>query len=490
MKRAILCGALLCALTFSLPAQQVEQKRYSDSQKAYLNISAHEIYSFVQELSSSKYAGRLSGSPEFAACAQWAANNFSAWGLLPHGDNGYYFQNFQVPFTKILGPGVLRVKGEDFNAKYVAGKDYYVGTHTATGLYKGSVVYVGYGITSQELKYDDYSGIDVKGKVVMIEPGGPNDTIYMGTVAKLDNAFSHGAAGALVLGLSSHPAIHYHDGFVYCHINDIVANDLLKETGFTAGSLRKEIGKTLKPHSFEIKGRELEMEFTSQNSPLSQTQNIIGYIPGTDKKFDDSPIIVGAHIDHLGNPGGVMFPGALDNASGSAIVLEVAKAFAQSGIKPVRPVVFILFGAEEWSMVGSKFYVQHPEFPLGKTLCMFNLDMVGNGMSLRVSGVDSFPSLKKIIEDENNAKIGRNLYTSAYEKASGNMYTDGEIFSFNDVYAFSWGTRDKLNRTYYHVPEDTVETLTPEIMSDVARLLYLTLSEMSCDKNFKLERHE
>lgn len=150
-----------------------------------------------------------------------------------------------------------------------------------------------------------------------------------------------------------------------------------------------------------LTGKEVEMMFRSFHAP-SQTQNVIGYIPGTDKRLKDAPIIIGAHLDHLGCPG-ILFPGALDNASGSAIVMETAKAFAQSGVKPLRPVVFILFGAEEPGMLGSKFYVKHPLFPLEKTLCMFNLDMVGNGTELRVGGVNTFPELKNILRKQMNS---------------------------------------------------------------------------------------
>ena len=296
----------------------------------------------------------------------------------------------------------------------------------------------------------------------------------------------HGAAGVLFADMKPHPAVKHYRNFIYCHIGEKVINDLLCGTGKTAYSLRKQMETTHKPVSFLIKGKKVEMRFKSLTVPLSQTQNVIGYIPGNDPSLMDSPIIIGAHLDHLGAPG-VLFPGALDNASGSAIVMATAKAFAQSEVKPARPVVFILFGAEEPGMLGSKYYTKHPLFPLEKTFCMFNLDMVGNGTDLRVSGVDTLPQVKKYLIEANDMYVKRILHTSKYERTSGRMYTDGEIFNFNGVFAFSAGTRRSVGKTYYHNPMDTTDTLTPEIMEDLSRLLFVALYNMSCDSKLTLK---
>ncbi len=499
LKFRISVSVLLLILPLGLLLSQNTPKDYSQRDKAYFGISAHEIYNWVDYLSSDEFKGRLCGSAEYTKCAHWAAIRFAAWGLAPGGDNGYYFQNFPIQYTCVEGNPSLKIISEDLKNTYTVGKDYYPGTHTDSGLLKGDVVYVGYGISAPDMKYHDYAGIDVKGKIVVFEPGvpcakdNPNYELwserYSATLPKFENAIMHGAAGIMMLGNSPHPGVKFNKGIVYCHISDRVLNDLLLASGNTASKLRKSIAEQCKANSFVIKGAQIEMEFNSIHAALSQTQNVIAYIPGSDPKLKDSPIIIGAHLDHLGAPG-VVFPGALDNASGSAIVMATAKAFATSGIKPLRPIVFILFGAEEPGMLGSKFYVKNPLFPLSKTLCMFNLDMVGNGSSLRVSGAASFPSLEKILQASNDKYLKRILSTSEYEKASGRMYTDGEIFSFNDVPAFSFGVRHRLSRTYYHVPEDTIITLTPDIMADVSKLLFLSLAQISMNGNFKLKHKE
>lgn len=490
-KKYLLCLGL-CICIFISQAQ----REYTAFEKAFHNISSNEIMEFVHEMCRPEQKGRLAGSPEYSRCAHWAANYFSAWGLKPGGDNSFYFQNFPIQYTDVKDSGLLKITGEDMDITYRIADDYYPGTHTASGILKGEAVYIGFGITAPELGYDDYAGFDVKGKIVVIEPGVPCerdsqeypqwDKSYSGTVYKMQNAVSHGAAGVLFTGKFSHPGILYHDNFIYCHISDKVLNDLLSETSWTARTLKNKIKEKRAPHSMVLAGKEVEMMFRSFHAS-SQTQNVIGYIPGTDKRLADAPIIVGAHLDHLGCPG-LLFPGALDNASGSAIVMVTAKAFAQSGVKPLRPIVFILFGAEEPGMLGSKYYVNHPLFPLKKTFCMFNLDMAGNGTELRVSGINTFPKLKKYFVDANEQYIRRILHTSDYKKASGKMYTDGEIFNFNGVPAFSLGTRNKAGKTYYHVPQDLPVTLTPEIMEDASKLLYTVLCKLSCDPYIRLSK--
>lgn len=469
-----------------------QQKEYLLFEKAFHSISSNEIEMVVKELCDPKYKGRLAGSPEYSYCAHWVANHFSSWGLTPGGDNGFFFQNFPVHYTDVKGDGILRITGDDNVITYTVQNDYFPGIHTGQGDISKEVVYVGYGITAPEFSYDDYAGLDVKDKIVIIEPGIPCNkehknyqkwlgSGFSGTIQKFDNAINHGVAGVLFAELMPHPGIKHYENFLYCHVGDRVINDLLKGTDKTASSLREQIKKNQKPASFHIKGKKVELFFESQRVPLSQTQNVVGYIPGTDSSLEDSPIIVGAHLDHLGAPG-VLFPGALDNASGSAIVFVTAKALVLSGLKPLRPLVFILFGAEEAGMIGSKHYIKHPLFPLQNTFCMFNLDMVGNGTEIAIGGIDTLPQVKRYFTEANDKYIKRVLHTSEYRKASGKMYTDGEIFNYNDIFAFSVGTRKKVGRTYYHSPLDRPETLTPEIMEDISKLLFIALYKMSIDK--------
>lgn len=499
MKRSIFLFILI--VSFNTICFGQTNSSYTSIERELHDISSNRMMEYVHELCRDEHKGRLAGSPEYTRCAHWVANCFNAWGLIPGGDNEFYFQNFPIQYTDVQNEGVLKIdlgNGQQFTA--VINRDYYPGTHSADGTVNTDVVFVGYGISAPELQYDDYVDVNVQGKCVAVVLGSPCkekngkeydrwNKNYAYASYKIANAKKHGASAVLLLGLTAHPGIQYQDSLVYCHVDASVFGVLFENQDKDYKTLCEQIDQTHKPHSMPLADRKVTMSCKSVHVPQSITQNVIGYIPGSDKNYATSPIIIGAHLDHLGAPG-ILFPGALDNASGSAIVMSVAKAFACSDIKPIRPVVFILFGAEEPGMIGSKYYIQNPLFPLDKTLCMFNLDMVGNGIELRMSGVNNYNQVKNYAEEANSHYLHRVLHTSDYKRASGKMYTDGEIFNFNGIPAFSIGTRNKQGKTYYHKPEDLPSTLTPEIMEDAAKLLFLTLVGLSTDKTIDRLNYE
>lgn len=489
MFRSIYLAAVAACFCVTVNAQK---PAYTPEMAAFHQISSDEIHGFVSEMCKPEYNGRLAGSGEYMACAYWAANLMADWGLKPGGDNGSYFQHFPIHYSQTFGPGRIALFAPEGNKEYRISEDYFPGTNSDNGKAKASVIYAGYGLTAPELEYDDYSGIDAKGKIVLIEGGVPctdrkhkdykawNDN-YISSTGRIANAVKHGAAGVLLIGKLSNPNIK-HQGIIFCHISDQIADDILKSSGTDRKSLKTKINQSMKPASFETKCR-VEMATETKYNPNSLTCNVIGVIEGTNPALKDSPLILGAHLDHLGNPG-ILFPGAWDNASGSSIVLETAKALATRGLQPERPIVIILFSGEECGILGSNYYVTHPLYPLDKTLCMINLDMVGDGDGLFVGGVKSFPALEKYFIDANNNYLHRNLKTSEYYKSTGVSYTDGATFSKADVPTFDASTMgDSGKPMYYHSPEDKVETLSFEIMEDVAKLLYLGISGITTDKN-------
>jgi len=471
---AVYCGGLLMA----------QKQAYTPEMAAFHRISAHNIYGYVEEMCKPEYNGRLAGSGEFMACAHWAANLFAEWGLKPGGDQGTYFQYFEMPYTEILAPAQLTLLKPGPRKTYRVADDFFPGTNTKSGTLKAAVVYAGFGLTAPELKYDDYQGLDVKGKIVLIESGVPCtdrkdknyeiwNTDYISTTGKIANAIRHGAAAVLLIGKSSNPNIRYQDA-IYYHVSQEIADDILKTSGKKQAELKKQMQSTLKPAGFDT-GCEMAISVKSRHNPHSSSCNIIGVLEGTDPELRQQPVILGAHLDHLGNPGAI-FRGAWDNASGSSIVLETARALAESGLQPKRTIIIILFSAEECGMVGSNTYLKRPLYPLDKTLCMINLDMVGDGDGLYMGGVQSFPEIEQHFKAANDKYIHRNFRTTPYRKSTGYPRTDGAIFSKADVTAFHTGTMgESRNPMYYHDPADVPETLSPEIMEDAARLLFLGL---------------
>ena len=157
------------------------------------------------------------------------------------------------------------------------------------------------------------------------------------------------------------------------------------------------------------------------------------------------------------------------------ITEAVAKALAASGIKPEKNIVFAFFGAEERGIKGAIHYLNHPTFPLDKTMCMLNIDMVGNGNGLSVWGAESFPAVAKIFAGVNDRWLHRDFEVTPYVSYS---QAGGDEFSKRGIPALYIATTEELKPMYYHDPRDREETLTPEIMEDAARMLFLALPEI------------
>ena len=446
------------------------------------SISSDEIMEYVHELCKEEYNGRLAGTGEYMKCAFWCAEQLRDFGLEPAGDDGSYLQHFRMPTTSLIDCRLKKVGNEQ---EYVFPRDFYPGMNSDSGKVENAeVVYAGYGITAPEYGYDDYEGIDVKGKIVIIERGIPyrdkdekkRFDLYMRYASesyKLPQALKKGAAAVLWVGKLAHTGIAFLKGMIYTHVAPSMVDELVTKAGYTRDGLKQQIGEKQKPCSFNT-GCRLNMDVVTRHYPYATTCNVIGVIKGVDTT---SSIVLGAHLDHLGN-NGLMFPGALDNASGVALQLTVAKALAASGIKPEKNIVFAFFGAEERGIKGAIHYLNHPTFPLDKTICMLNIDMVGNGNGLSVWGAESFPAVAKIFAQVNDRWLHREFEVTPYERAESSSQADGDEFSKRGIPALYIATTEELKPMYYHDPRDRAETLTPEIMEDVARMLFLALPEI------------
>lgn len=446
------------------------------------SISSDEIMEYVHELCKEEYNGRLAGTGEYMKCAFWCAEQLCDFGLEPAGDDGSYLQHFRMPTTSLIDCRLKKVGNEQ---EYVFPRDFYPGMNSDSGKVENAeVVYVGYGITAPEYGYDDYEGIDVKGKIVIIERGIPyrdkdekkRFDLYMRYASesyKLPQALKKGAAAVLLVGKLAHTGIAFSKGMIYTHVDPSMVDELVAKAGYTRDGLKKQISEKQKPCSFNT-GCRLNMDVVTRHYPYATTCNVIGVIKGVDTT---SSIVLGAHLDHLGN-NGLMFPGALDNASGVALQFVVAKALAASGIKPEKNIVFAFFGAEERGIKGAIHYLNHPTFPLDKTMCMLNIDMVGNGNGLSVWGAESFPAVAKIFAQVNDRWLHREFEVTPYERAVSYSQADGDEFSKRGIPALYIATAEELKPMYYHDPRDRAETLTPEIMEDAARMLFLALPEI------------
>jgi len=497
MKRiASAAGSVILGLTVStqLLAQTQNQTQEQAFMQVFHSISSHDLFAYVKEMSSEKYRGRLSGTPEYLQVAEWVAGNLKEWGIKPGGDNGTYLQMFDMPYSELRSAGGLSIEmgsgGQNMSIEYSFPTDYYPGTNSDSGTVTAEAIYVGYGITAPELGYDDYEGLDVRGKIVVIDAGVPFEgdeetsarwVPYSYHQMKLNTANRHGAAGLLYIGKIANPNTSFNEGLIYCHIDQHVAEHLFFETGNDHAAVIEEIRSNLKPASLAL-GKSVTITADAVRVPEGRAANVIGIIEGTDPLLKDEVIIVGGHLDGVGYLGTLM-PGALDNASGSADILGAAKALAASPVPPKRSIMFLFIGGEECGLIGSTHYTEHPVFPREQTVVFFNLDMVGHGTGLTVGGGVTYPQIYRHFEAANESYLHRTIRTSASRSSVGRPRSDGVIFQRAGFRTMSVGTTGRVPgiNTYYHDPRDAPDTLTPEIMEDVAKLLYIGLTGLAND---------
>lgn len=459
--------------------------------KSFHSVSSNDILKYAEELTSPKYKGRLSGSPEYLEAAKWCASKFEEWGVKP-ANNGSYFQYFPNAYSDVYSKGsVTYFPGNGEKVELQFPDDYYPGSNSDSGTVSGSMVYCGYGITAPELGYDDYKNIDVKGKIVLLEIGTPytkNDTTlakwtpYAYHRYKFSNAVKHGAAGMLYLSKIANPNTSHIDGFIYAHISDEVANRIFKDAGKDYAKLKKELTEMKAPSFALPEKQKVTITADTKNFPDAKSCNVVGIIEGSDPKLKDEVIIVGGHLDGQGFLG-ELWPSALDNASGVADIMGAAKAFAESEVKPKRSVLFILIGGEECGLYGSEYYAQHPLFPVDKTVLMINLDMVGNGTDFFIANGKSYPELFSYFENADEKYIHRKIGASEWKKNYGRPRSDESNFENVGIKTFGFYTRNSVFPVYYHDPRDKTDVLTPEIMEDAAKLLYLGIMGVANDES-------
>lgn len=462
--------------------------------KTFHSISSHDLLNNAAELSSAKYGGRLSGSPGYQAAAQWIADQLKEAGVKPGMNDGTYFQYFPNTYSDVLNPGSVTLLAGKNNSKkeYRFPDDYFPGSNSASGTVSGEVVYLGFGISAPELGYDDYKDIDVKGKMLLMETGLPyntNDSTlkkwekYSYHRYKFQRAKELGAAGLLYVSKIANPNTSYLEGFVYAHIGEPVAEELFDGTGRKYAETSSAIKKSIQPNSFVL-NKKVQISASTKHFPNSRSCNVVEIIEGSDPKLKSEAIILGAHLDAVGSPG-CLFPGALDNASGSVDILAAARALATSGVKPARTIIFIFFGGEECGLYGSTKSVESPVWQKEKVLFMINLDMVGNGTGFHLSNGKTYPELFRPFAESNEKYLHRDMNSSEARVNYGRPRTDAAVFDKAGYRTLSLWITGTVKPVYYHHPLDNTDALTPEIMEDAAKLLYLGVLELANDQTIE-----
>ena len=311
--------------------------------------------------------------PSWIRAADYIARAFQQAGLAPAGENGTYFQSFEITTGARLGANnALEIAGKPLSID----KDFVPIVFSDTADFQGPLIFAGYGITAPEYHYDDYAGIDAKDKIVVVfqhEPqerdtksvfAGANTTTHASLVNKTINAKQHGAKGIIFITDFNHDkediGAASRDNFtdmglpaMYARRGPIV--DAFKAGGKDLAALQKALDADLKPQSFESPNMRARIA-TEVIRTRKSIKNVLGAIPGSDPSLKDQWIVVGAHYDHLGLGNrnslapsliGEVHHGADDNASGTAGVMELARLAGKNRSEWKRSVLFMAFAGEE-----------------------------------------------------------------------------------------------------------------------------------------------
>ncbi len=444
----------------------------------------------IKYMSSDEMGGRQPGTPGIKMCEDFIVEEYKKAGLKPLAD-GTYFQELEVGATRTVDKeaSALFLKGpNDAEVKLELGKDFQQLICRKDFDLKNDLVFVGYGISADEHNYNEYAGVDVEGKIVVLirfEPQGDDpNSVFDGTEtsrhasgsSKVTAARRAKAAGILMVNDAKSAAnadeLIQPDRFPtnslpIAQIKRSVLDEVLKSSPLTIPTGQKldsvkaieaQIDSNLEPISQPLEGwtAEFKSKFVQETT---KTNNIVGIIEGEGPNADET-IIIGAHYDHLGmgaygsRAGGrrEIHNGADDNATGTAAVIELARRFNAREEKPGRRMVFICFTAEEMGLLGAFHYCQNPIYPLEKTAAMVNFDMIGwlRNNELTLYSLNSSKELDPVFETANKG------FNFKLKKPASGGGSDQIPFNQKDVpnVFIHTGTT-----AVYHTPEDDFEAL-------------------------------
>ena len=458
-------------------------------------VTIKELQEHIKYLSSDSLKGRLTGSPGDSLAAEYIKSKFLSYGLIPLTGDG--FQRFKVTKRVVAGKAnALSVNG----INYVVGKDFTPPAFSSNAELKSVVVFTGYGfnISSDSLKWNDYNDLDVKGKWVLILRGDPetdnSKSKFIPFSADRDKALlakDMGAAGVLMVsGVGLDPQDNFDPLSTEGYSVDIpvlkikreVADVILSSSKNTIAVLEKKLNDTRKPFSFLTKSMvDGKSEIVRE---LANTRNVVMLLPGEDPKLKDEYIILGAHFDHLGmgGPGSGsraldtigIHHGADDNASGVAMMLELAEKFAKTKGSHKRSILCIAFTGEEEGLLGSKHFTDDPVINLSKVNAMINLDMVGRlneTNNLQISGVGTAAGLKNLVYAKTDTSVIKLTLSN-----EGYGPSDHSSFYGKNIPVLFYFTGAHMD---YHTPTDTWEKINYKGMVEISDLIFSMSKELA-----------
>ena len=496
-----LLGIILILLPLGARGFAQSEKDHPAWLRALDSLSSERMLADVRTLSGPAFNGRQAGSEDDLRSAQWFARELTSAGItLPTIFNtpltfpfaqsekrGAYAGAMasMVPTPLIAPDPVIRTGTAGTFVTAQLRKDYLPVFDSPSADLQGQIVFVGYGIVDPAQGIDDYAGVDVNNCIVLFLRGKPDH--YPRPVSHADKVRFARDQGALAYltatgpilspyetrrGVTGRPSAFYgqlspDQALPGAWISTELAETLLAGSGDESNAdrlrtLQEQLNNAPSARSrLSNQYASLHWKTTIQDGLLT---NVVGLIPGT----GPDAIVIGAHRDHFGRPAGLWFPGADDNASGTAVMLEVARTLGKIGLRPQRTILFVSFSGEENDLFGSRLYTSRPVVPLGSTKAMINIDHAGAGNGRLTVGVTGF---EKSTAQEAGQAAGLADKLDLYGFFPGGDHVPFKEAGVPTVTVVSGGVHP-----HFHQPTDTADTINPEILHTVARyVLALTL---------------
>ncbi len=467
----------------------------------------------VKALSSPAMEGRGAGTKGIGLAANMIEQRYRALGLQPAGSKTYF-----QPFTVITGARLKegnRLEIEDGKSKRALklNQDFVPFSFSASAEIAGPIVFAGYGVTAPEFGYDDYTHLDVKDKIVVMlryEPSGfaaksgnAGLTQHSQLITKAINARNHGAKAVILLNgkvrdgeedqLTKFGSVNGPEnvGIVIVQVKNDAASAWFAEAGKSLTDIQNQIDSFSTPSSFAFPEK-LQISLGANIEKTRATvNNVLAYLPGKTDEY----IIIGAHYDHLGYGNidslapsqiGKIHPGADDNASGTAGVLELARLLAPRKGQLQRGVLFADFAGEELGLLGSAEWVKEPTLPLDKAVAMINMDMIGRIKVEKVfiGGTGTGATFKELLDEEKSKSPFHFEYSASGYSASDHTSFVGKqipvLFFFSGLhsdYHKPSDTWDKINAPDAAKLLDFIDDVALKVDSEKERVAFVTVKE-------------